>query len=55
MALKQLREMLDRKEISAVELTQEYLDKIASRDKAINSYITVCPDSAIEAAKRLRR
>ncbi len=51
MALKQLREMLDRKEISAVELTQEYLDKIASRDKAINSYITVCPDSAIESAK----
>ena len=51
MALKQLREMLDRKEISAVELTQEYLDKIESKDKTINSYITVCPDSAIEEAK----
>lgn len=51
MALKKLREMLDKKEISAVELTQEYLDKIEKHDKEINSYITVCPDTAINNAK----
>ena len=28
MALKKLREMLDSKEISAVELTEQYLDRI---------------------------
>lgn len=51
MALKKLREMLDSKEISAVELTQEYLDKIEKYDRDINSYITVCPDTALSRAK----
>ena len=41
MALKKLREMLDSKEISAVELTEQYLDRIEKSDKEINSYITV--------------
>ena len=52
MALAKLREMLDKKEISAVELTQQYLDNIEKRDKDINSYITVCVESAIEDAKK---
>lgn len=50
MALKKLREMLDAKEISAVELTQEYLDKIEKYDRKINSFITVCPESALSSA-----
>ena len=33
--------MLDSKEISAVELTEQYLDRIEKSDKEINSYITV--------------
>ena len=33
MALKKLREMLDSKEISAVELTEQYLDRIENSDK----------------------
>ena len=45
MALKKLREMLDSKEISAVELTEQYLDRIEKSDKEINSYITVCKES----------
>ncbi len=52
MALKKLRDMLDKKEISAVELTQQYLDNIEKRDKDINSYITVCAESAMEDAKK---
>lgn len=51
MALTKLRKMLDSKEISAVELTQQYLDKIEKTDKNINSYITVCKESAISDAK----
>ncbi len=46
-----MREKLDKKEISAVELTQSYLDKIKEKDKEINSYITVCEESAVEQAK----
>lgn len=51
MALKKLREMLDKKEISAVELTKQYLDKIEEKDKILNSYITVCRESAMEEAQ----
>ncbi len=52
MALKKLRDMLDKKEISAVELTEQYLDKIEKADKSINSYITVCAEGALEDAKK---
>lgn len=52
MALKKLREMLDNKEISSAELTQQYLDRIDKHDKNINSYITVCAEDAAYAAKK---
>lgn len=51
MALKKLREMLDSKEISAVELTEQYLDRIEKSDKEINSYITVCKENALGGRK----
>jgi len=51
-ALKKLREMLDSKEISAVELTEQYLDRIENSDKEINSYITVCKENALADAKK---
>jgi aspartyl-tRNA(Asn)/glutamyl-tRNA(Gln) amidotransferase subunit A len=52
MALKKLREMLDKKEISVPELTAQYLENIEKKDNQINSYITVCAESAAEDAKR---
>lgn len=52
MNLIDLRSKIDSKEISAVELTQDYLKKIKERDAVINSYITVCEDEAIEMAKK---
>ena len=52
MALKKLREMLDSKEISAVELTEQYFDGIENSDKEINSYITVCKENALADAKK---
>ena len=39
MALKKLREMLDSKEISAVELTEQYLDRIEKSDEEIVDYL----------------
>ena len=52
MSLADIRKKLDRKEISAVEITEEYLKKIEEMDGKINSYITVCAETAIEDAKR---
>ena len=55
MSLKKLRQQLDSREISAVELTQHYLDKITAYDKTLNSFINVCGDSAIEQAKEAQK
>lgn len=44
--------MLDSKEISAVELTEQYLDRIEKSDEEINSYITVCKENALADAKK---
>lgn len=52
MNLLELRQQLDRKEIGAAELAQDYIDKIKERDKTISSYITVCEELAIEQAKK---
>lgn len=51
MDLRELRHKLDNKEISAIELAQDYLNKIKERDARINSYITVCEEEAIKQAK----
>lgn len=44
--------MLDSKEISAVELTEQYFDRIENSDKEINSYITVCKENSLADAKK---
>ena len=38
-------------DISSVELTQAYLDRIAALNGDLNAYITVCADSALQQAK----
>ncbi len=46
-----LRRQLDAKEISSVELTQKYLNKINNRTE-LGAFNTVCPEQAILAAKQ---
>lgn len=48
--IKQLSDMLANKSISSVELTTLYLDRIAAH-QATNTYITVTPEQALQAAK----
>lgn len=50
--LSELSNDLHSKKISSVELTQYYLDRIAQFDKELNSFITVTPEIALEAAKK---
>lgn len=47
----ELRDALRRKEITSVELTQHFLDRIKSLDPNYNSFITVTPDEALAQAK----
>ena len=44
-------EGLETKQFSSVELTQALLDKIHRQDPALNSFISVCDDYALTAAK----
>ena len=49
--LAQLASGLKNGEFSSVEITQHYLDRIASIDSSLNSYITVTAESALAQAK----
>ncbi len=55
LTVKELRAKLDRKEVSAAELTKAYLDRIAEKDPKVKSFITVCGDSAIEQAEAAQK
>lgn len=47
----ELKDLLQSKEVSSVEVTQSYLDRIASVDDKVEAYITVSNTEAIEQAK----
>lgn len=49
--IRQLREMLDKKQISAAELADEYIKRIKKYDEKLESYITVTEEIAKEQAK----
>ncbi|MEJ2471081.1 MAG: Asp-tRNA(Asn)/Glu-tRNA(Gln) amidotransferase subunit GatA [Desulfuromonadales bacterium] len=46
-----LREHLDKKDLSAVEVTRAYLERIAATNPALNTFITICEESAIGEAE----
>ena len=47
----ELSKDLDNGEVSSVELTQSYLDRIKKHNEELNAYITVCEESALAQAK----
>ena len=51
LTIAQAREMLARKEISSVELTQAVLTRIAALDPLIQAYLSVTADQALDAAR----
>lgn len=52
LGLVELRAMLDAKELTSTELTRYYLDRVHAVDARVESYITVCEEEALEAAKK---
>lgn len=48
----ELAKLLESGELSSVELTQEFLDRIEALDDAIKAFITVTPELALEQAKQ---
>lgn len=49
--LTELRKKLDTKEISSVELTKSFLDRIKNLDPELNSFVTVTEEEALKNAK----
>jgi Asp-tRNA(Asn)/Glu-tRNA(Gln) amidotransferase A subunit family amidase len=45
-------DLLRRREISSMELTETYLRRIEAIDPQIGSYVTVCADEALAAARQ---
>ncbi|MDF1653540.1 MAG: Asp-tRNA(Asn)/Glu-tRNA(Gln) amidotransferase subunit GatA [Coxiellaceae bacterium] len=51
LSLRELQQQLDDKKISSVELTQHFVQRIKQHDNTLNSFITVCDDTAMQQAK----
>ena len=47
----ELSRLIEAKEVSPVEATEAYLERIGRVDGSLNSYITVCGDEALQAAR----
>ena len=52
LSLKEMRGLLDSKEISSMELTEAYLDRIEKVDGKIKAYVTVTREKAMDAAAK---
>ncbi|AXV17269.1 Asp-tRNA(Asn)/Glu-tRNA(Gln) amidotransferase GatCAB subunit A [Neorhizobium sp. SOG26] len=51
LTIAEAREKLKAKEITSVELTESYLKAIDAANEALNAYVTVTPEKALEMAK----
>ncbi len=47
----ELADLIRQKEVSPVEVTESYLERIADLNFKFNSYLTVCHTEALQAAK----
>ncbi len=55
LTLAELRDRLDRRELSATEVTDAYLGRIAATNPQLNSFITVCTETATVEAEAADR
>src|SRR5437762_14274138 len=51
----QIRDLVTHKQVSAEELVRAHLDRIEQKDKEVRAYLTLCPDRALEQAKKIDR
>src|SRR5207244_11504473 len=55
LAIDEIRNLLTLKKISAEELVRAHLERIEQKDKEVRAYLTLCPDRALEQAKKTDR
>ena len=47
----ELKKAIEKKEVSSLELTSHFLERIKSKDQELNSFITLTEEHAIDKAK----
>ena len=52
LSIAELSDLIRKKEVSPVEATEAYLDRIDALDFKFNAYLTVCRKQALEAARQ---
>jgi len=52
LSIKEISELIKKKEVSPVELTEQILNRIEKYDGDINSYVTVLSDYALQKAQK---
>ena len=50
LTIHEARDLLDRREVSSVDLTQAYLDRINAVDPRVRAFVTVAPEQALQQA-----
>ena len=55
LTIKQARKLLDTKQISALELTNIYIDRIKNFDNRVDAYLSICEDKALEQAQNAQK
>ena len=53
LTIKQAHELLEKREVSSVELTKEFLKNIKEKDPDIHAFLSVTEDEAIKTAKKV--
>ncbi len=55
LSVSELSKLIEKKEVSPVEVTEAYLDRIDDLDFKFNAYLTVCRKQALQAAQEAER
>ena len=55
LAIDEIRNLLTLKKLSAEDLVRAHLDRIEQKDREVRAYLTLCPDRALEQAKKIDR
>ncbi len=53
LTIAEIRKVIASKQASAEELVRAHLDRIAAEDKQVRAYLSLCPERAIEQARRM--
>ena len=51
LSVAELSSLIRDRQVSPVEVTEAYLDRIDGLEPRVNAYLTLCPEEALEAAR----